>query len=478
MTALTVLVVARGAAPRAAAMQAAVAAAAGLPVPVRAATRHTLVAACRAVDTPWTLVLHDSVTALPELCRAHGDAHAGGAALVAGSAMARGPGMSLAGPAAMPGGSVSAPAAVLAQVVAGACADPESLDLLLRLEERLGPAVVLSRPTVTPVPGDALTEAAARGRARARDARRHPGRAAALRAGFRDSSPREVALRRALVAARIPARLVAAAPGLRRVAPAVAYWSALRRGTARRDWPRVAGGVPVLMFHAFAAPGEATGRYVVGPRRLAVQLVALRLMGMRPISLTELIAGLARGQEPPPRRFAVTIDDGYRDTLTVAAPVLRRLRVPATLFVVSDHLGGANRWDPDGPLTGRPLIAAADVAHLAARGVTLGAHTRTHPRLADLDDAAAAAQIAGSVAAVRALMDAEAVVPFAYPHGSLNAATPGLVAAAGGVGAVTTEPGLVTAGADVFRLPRVEMRGTDSWWRFVMKVRTGHDRWV
>lgn len=38
-------------------------------------------------------------------------------------------------------------------------------------------------------------------------------------------------------------------------------------------------------------------------------------------------------------RFAVTLDDGYEDNFLVAAPILHRLGVPATFFVVSDYAG-------------------------------------------------------------------------------------------------------------------------------------------
>ncbi len=37
-------------------------------------------------------------------------------------------------------------------------------------------------------------------------------------------------------------------------------------------------------------------------------------------------------------RFSVTFDDGYRDNLTLAAPVLERLGIPATIFVTSDFI--------------------------------------------------------------------------------------------------------------------------------------------
>lgn len=38
-------------------------------------------------------------------------------------------------------------------------------------------------------------------------------------------------------------------------------------------------------------------------------------------------------------RFAVTLDDGYEDNYRVAAPILKRLGIPATFYVVSDFVG-------------------------------------------------------------------------------------------------------------------------------------------
>lgn len=46
-------------------------------------------------------------------------------------------------------------------------------------------------------------------------------------------------------------------------------------------------------------------------------------------------------------RFAVTFDDGYADNHDVAAPILKRLGVPAAFYVVSGYVGSARRfwWD-------------------------------------------------------------------------------------------------------------------------------------
>lgn len=51
-------------------------------------------------------------------------------------------------------------------------------------------------------------------------------------------------------------------------------------------------------------------------------------------------AGALLGPGPiPPRACLVTFDDGWRDNLQFAAPILSRYRVPALLFVATDYIG-------------------------------------------------------------------------------------------------------------------------------------------
>ena len=52
------------------------------------------------------------------------------------------------------------------------------------------------------------------------------------------------------------------------------------------------------------------------------------------ISIDELIAALA-GEPLPPNPVLITFDDGYASNIEVAAPILERLRLPATFFVAT-----------------------------------------------------------------------------------------------------------------------------------------------
>ncbi|HEV8441369.1 MAG TPA: polysaccharide deacetylase family protein [Methylomirabilota bacterium] len=93
----------------------------------------------------------------------------------------------------------------------------------------------------------------------------------------------------------------------------------------------------ILTFHRFA--GEGHGH----PRGLPIHRFEqyLDYLGERyhVVSLAELISDLMRGVVRP-YRVALTVDDGYREVSTLAAPLLRRYGMPATFFVVSDLAQG------------------------------------------------------------------------------------------------------------------------------------------
>src|SRR5215831_7759475 len=57
----------------------------------------------------------------------------------------------------------------------------------------------------------------------------------------------------------------------------------------------------------------------------------------RVLTVEDLAARLHDGTVPR-NALAITFDDGYRDNLTHAAPILRRLGLPATIFLVTGHI--------------------------------------------------------------------------------------------------------------------------------------------
>lgn len=309
---------------------------------------------------------------------------------------------------------------------------------------------------------------------------RHPAMMPTLFGWFSEPTPREVLLRRALLALRVPPGFLRPLghllPGRGRrqiwmyFISRYGFWRGVRDAVSRERWLQISRGTPVLMYHGF---GEEHDRYVARRRAFRLQLLALRLLRYRPIAFGELVDALREHRFPPPRAVVITIDDGYRDNLEVAAPLLARHGFPATLFLVSQRLGAANDWDREPPIGARPLMSAAEASEMRAMGHELGAHTRTHCSLPDAGDEEVVEQVTGSLRDLEAELGIE-VRSFAYPYGRLDERAVGAARAAGFEGACTTHPALTRLDEDPLRIPRIEVKGSDSLWRFLRKLRSGN----
>jgi peptidoglycan/xylan/chitin deacetylase (PgdA/CDA1 family) len=172
----------------------------------------------------------------------------------------------------------------------------------------------------------------------------------------------------------------------------------------------------ILMYHAVAEAHEDPNQLCVTPTRFAEQMAALERLGLRGVGVGTLVrairAGRARGL------VGITFDDGYASVLKAAAPELCRRGFTATVFVVSNRLGGTNEWD-EGPTW--PLLSGRQVRELSAAGLEIGSHGATHVRLAGLEAGWLDAEVAGSRASLGGLLGAP-VQGFAYPYGSMDAA--------------------------------------------------------
>lgn len=118
---------------------------------------------------------------------------------------------------------------------------------------------------------------------------------------------------------------------------------------------------------------------------------------------------------------ALTFDDGFANFVTEAAPLLRDRGLPATLFVVTGHIGRDNRWRDRGD-AGIPVFPLLDwdaLGRLREAGVTLGAHTRTHPWLTRLDGPMLEAELAGAAAEMERRLG-ERPETLAYPYGDVD----------------------------------------------------------
>ena len=234
--------------------------------------------------------------------------------------------------------------------------------------------------------------------------------------------------------------------------------------------------------------------------------------------IPEILDGDRDWRKPP---LVLTFDDGLRNNLTYAAPLLESYDVKATFYIVSDLLDGKSMlWNHDllcrllltdegqlpleilpveSDLQGRfPAISRfvervkgwdpgrrSELLESLRRrdpepewepwmlekyclmsrqevlglpdNIEIGSHTRTHPILPCLDDDQAREEIEGSRRALESLMG-RPVVSFCYPDGQISDRDELLAAQAYAV-AVSVEEGLAGPNSRRHRLPRIPAAG-------------------
>jgi peptidoglycan/xylan/chitin deacetylase (PgdA/CDA1 family) len=163
--------------------------------------------------------------------------------------------------------------------------------------------------------------------------------------------------------------------------------------------------------------------------------------------------------ENPPAgdAIALTFDDGFVNFETHAAPLLEQHALPATLFVVSDHVGGHNDWGgrPAGNVPHLPLLSWPALAALQNRGVKIGAHSRRHRPLAQLQADVLADEVQGSVLHIESALGRRPAA-FAYPFGDVSPRAAAAVRAVCPL-ACTTALRALGSSEDPVLLPRVDM---------------------
>lgn len=333
-----------------------------------------------------------------------------------------------------------------------------------------------------------ILDSEASGQASVEIFRRHPSTLPQLLGSFSRIRPRDRFLYRLLLMLNVPARVLAhLGPILPRRSWAYrwycflhrySYWRGVRQALSNRDaWRRLTHGIPILMYHAFGTSTEPASRYVLPARRFARQMTWLHWMGYRVLSMEEYLRYRREYSLPPCRSVVITIDDGYADNWTVASPILKRYRFPATIFVVTKQIGGAYYSHIDSELNGRPMLSWSQMRELTRQGIATGAHTRTHPNLTEITTEQAQAEIAGSKLDLEEALEIP-VQAFSYPFGEYNAELQTHAAAAGFLGSCTVNSGLNTVITPLHGLLRVEIRGTDSFFDFALAVHFGERREV
>jgi peptidoglycan/xylan/chitin deacetylase (PgdA/CDA1 family) len=175
----------------------------------------------------------------------------------------------------------------------------------------------------------------------------------------------------------------------------------------------------VLMYHKI---NEVEGNPTTVPTGVFdEQMALLRELGYRPVDLDAVLAHYLERKPLPPGAVLITFDDGYRDNLRNAVPVLRKYGYPAVLFVPLGYVSESLPLPHEEPLAGRGVLNRTvdwdEVFELERNGVRVESHGIGHRPLADLEVDEAAREIVLSKLRLEERLG-RPVRAFAYVKGS------------------------------------------------------------
>jgi peptidoglycan/xylan/chitin deacetylase (PgdA/CDA1 family) len=214
------------------------------------------------------------------------------------------------------------------------------------------------------------------------------------------------------------------------------------------------------MYHYISAPPEDADVYrtdlSVAPEAFRQQMAYLVENGYTTIDLYDLTLAIVNQKELPPKPVIITLDDGYRDNYENAFPILREFGLKATFFIITD-------------LADKGLPAYMDwamIQEMAAAGMRIEPHTKTHADLRGQEREYVIWQILGSRETVAAHIG---YMPryFAYPGGRYDDLALQIVRELDFWGAVTTAGGKDHGFNDRYEWPRLRVRYTTSLPEFI-----------
>jgi peptidoglycan/xylan/chitin deacetylase (PgdA/CDA1 family) len=205
-----------------------------------------------------------------------------------------------------------------------------------------------------------------------------------------------------------------------------------------------------IVYHTISAPPVPLPADIdISPERFETHLRWLSKRRKRVVPLRQTLCEPAGS-----RLIAITFDDGYRDNLTVALPLLEKYDLPATLFVAAGLIG------QQGYLTAEDLKLMAD--HPL---IEIGSHTLSHLHITRIPREMACFELLESKRILEGITG-KAIDLLAYPYGDCSPAIERLSEQCGYQAAWSVWNGSNTP----FSRWRVPLGRNDGILRFIAKV--------
>jgi len=169
--------------------------------------------------------------------------------------------------------------------------------------------------------------------------------------------------------------------------------------------------IPILMYHSIS---ESRSKNVhpyyeqhTTPEMFEKQMCFLHENNYNVISLENIYNVASTDRDNNSKYVVITFDDGYKDVLHSAFPVLKNYHFTATVFLALDYVGNV--------LHEKECLNWSEIEHLHAHGIQFGSHTLSHAKLVEMNDRGLRRELKESKRILESRLR-KPVNAFAYPY--------------------------------------------------------------
>lgn len=237
----------------------------------------------------------------------------------------------------------------------------------------------------------------------------------------------------------------------------------------------------VLMYHMISphlAKNESKfNRLRVTPQNFEKQIAWLSKNGFKSYFLSEF----ANLENLPPKAVCITFDDGYKDNLTNALPILQKYNFKANIFIVANRFTQDWATDKDlgkssDELNSEAMLSHEDTQKLLESGlIEIGSHTLNHANLPSLNTKEKIDEIANSKEQIEQIYGIKCET-FAYPFGFFDDEST-QIAGQNYKFCVTTQNGVFDSKKyPLSQIPRLMVSGKMGLFGFTLLIKKGRRR--
>ncbi len=224
---------------------------------------------------------------------------------------------------------------------------------------------------------------------------------------------------------------------------------ALQETTQETTIPPGGVKIPILIYHSVRPHYDDETKLVdyfdITPEMLDKNLNYLEENGYKIISFGDMVDGILGKKELPPHPAVLTFDDGWENQYKYAFPVLKKHSATATFFIFTNAIGQKH------------FMSWEEIKELDRFGMTIGAHTKSHPYLFKITDKRV---LEDEILGGKQILEKGLGKPvdyFAYPFGFYNDTILSVVKEAGFKGARSSKRGIYHTPASILYLRGLEV---------------------